>query len=75
MWADTAPELLHAARELGMHNPPALIWFDADGTMHRRCVTDEPNPHCNGCREAGTPTGDYYRWEPPASETNSRRTP
>jgi hypothetical protein len=62
-WPDA--DLRDAALELGLHAPPALVWFDDAGQFHRRCVTDDPNPYCAGCRETATPTGDYYRWEPP----------
>lgn len=58
------PEIGRRVRALGQHSPPALVWFDADGTMHRRCITDDPNPDCNGCQETGKPQGQHWRFDP-----------
>lgn len=67
LFAYTDPGLRLRSRALAAHNPPADVWFDADGTFHRRCVTDDPNPDCNGCRETGAPAGTHYRFTPPVS--------
>lgn len=54
------------ARALSEHNPPRAIWFDAAGIMHFRCLIDDRNPDCPGCRETETPPGAHWRFSPPA---------
>lgn len=51
---------------LARHNPPRDIWLDSAGGIQIRCITDEPNPDCNGCRPVGwRPTGECWRFTPP----------
>ncbi len=52
------------AEALAKHSPPRHIWFDEAGEIRTRCITDDPNPDCNGCRETGSPTGERWRWTP-----------
>ena len=66
MFASLSPEWRAVLKRLAWHLPPAVVWFDADGEFHRRCITDDPNPYCDGCRETGWPPDGYLRFTPPA---------
>lgn len=59
----------HRARAvaLAQHNPPREIWLDPSGGTEFRCITDEPNRDCPGCRAAVRPPGPHWLFTPPST--------
>jgi hypothetical protein len=56
------PDIERRVWALGLHCPPALIWHDRYDRFRRRCITDDPNPDCSGCRGTGEPERGDRAW-------------